>query len=160
MTPVITREMVPVRDLKPAPYNPRRIDPAAMAGLEKSIERFGLVQDIVVNRRTMHVVGGHQRLKAIKAKKAKVVPVTWVNLDDTEERALNIALNNAAIAGQFTDKLQAILDEMAAANPDLFEDLRLGALRTDEIARSFGSDPDEVPPPPCPATSSALGGIG
>jgi hypothetical protein len=52
------------------------------------------------------------------------------------------------IAGEFTDKLQAILDELAAANPGLFEDLRLGALRTDEIARSFGSDPDEVPPPP------------
>lgn len=34
---------VPVESLKPAPYNPRRIDPAAMAGLEKSIERFGLV---------------------------------------------------------------------------------------------------------------------
>jgi DNA modification methylase len=148
MTPALTREMVSIRDLRPAPYNPRRIDPAAMAGLEKSIDRFGLVQDIVVNRRTMHVVGGHQRLKAIKAKKAKVAPVTWVDLDETEERALNIALNSPHIVGEFTDKLQAILDELAAANLGLFEDLRLGALRTDEIARSFGSDPDEVPPPP------------
>ncbi len=159
MTPVITRETVNIKTLKPASYNPRRIDPAAMAGLEKSIDRFGLVQDIVVNRRTMHVVGGHQRLKVIKAKKVKLVPVTWVDLDDTEERALNVALNSSNIAGEFTDKLQAILDELALANPGLFEDLRLGALRTDAIAHSFGSDPDEVPPPPYDAPRTKRGDV-
>lgn len=51
-----------IADLKPSPYNPRRIDPEAMAGLTKSIERFGNVQPIVVNRRNMTVIGGHQRL--------------------------------------------------------------------------------------------------
>ena len=30
-----------VKDLKPAPYNPRRIAPAAMAALEKSLDCFG-----------------------------------------------------------------------------------------------------------------------
>lgn len=34
-----------IRSLKPAKYNPRRIDQAAIAGLERSMERFGLDQN-------------------------------------------------------------------------------------------------------------------
>jgi ParB-like chromosome segregation protein Spo0J len=45
--------------LKPAPYNPRRIDPTAMNALTKSLERFGDVQPIVWNRRSGLVVAGH-----------------------------------------------------------------------------------------------------
>jgi ParB-like chromosome segregation protein Spo0J len=41
-TPPEIRTM-PIADLKAAPYNPRRIDAAAMAGLTRSIERFGNV---------------------------------------------------------------------------------------------------------------------
>jgi hypothetical protein len=66
-----------VADLKPAPYNARRIDAAAMAGLSKSIERFGNVQPIVWNRRSGFVVGGHQRLKVLRANKVKTTDVRF-----------------------------------------------------------------------------------
>lgn len=36
-----------VADLKPAPYNPRKISSAALAGLTKSMDRFGYVEPIV-----------------------------------------------------------------------------------------------------------------
>jgi ParB-like chromosome segregation protein Spo0J len=39
-----------IANLKPAPYNARRIDAAAMAGLSQSIARFGNVQPVVWNR--------------------------------------------------------------------------------------------------------------
>jgi ParB-like chromosome segregation protein Spo0J len=70
-----------VSDLKPAPYNPRRIDPAAMHGLTKSLERFGDVQPIVWNKRSGLVVGGHQRLKILKSKKVNQTTVVVVDLD-------------------------------------------------------------------------------
>lgn len=60
-------------DLEPAPYNPREIDAAALAGLSASIDRFGLVQLIVVNKTTARVVGGHQRLKVLLARGARGV---------------------------------------------------------------------------------------
>ena len=53
-------------DLTPAEYNPRTISAEAMAGLSASMERFGLVQPIIWNRRTERVVGGHQRLKVLE----------------------------------------------------------------------------------------------
>ena len=52
-------------DLKPAKYNPRKIDDAAMAGLEQSMTRFGVVEPIIFNARSGVVVGGHQRLKVL-----------------------------------------------------------------------------------------------
>ena len=66
---------MPIADLKPAPYNPRRIEATAVAGLRASIERFGNVQPIVWNRRSGYVVGGHQRLKVLEAKRVKTTDV-------------------------------------------------------------------------------------
>ena len=41
-----------ITDLVPAPYNPRQISPEAPSGLRASVERFGLVEPVVWNRRT------------------------------------------------------------------------------------------------------------
>ena len=46
---------------RPAPYNPRTISPAALAGLRVSLRTFGDLSGFVVNDRTGHVVCGHQR---------------------------------------------------------------------------------------------------
>jgi ParB-like chromosome segregation protein Spo0J len=83
-----------VKNLKAAPYNPRRIDDASLAALGKSIDRFGIVEPIIFNRRSGFVVGGHQRLKVLRSKKIVSAPVVVVDLDETEERALNLALNS------------------------------------------------------------------
>ena len=61
----LQRKTLPIAQIKPSPYNPRRIDAAAIAGLTKSIDRFGLVQEMVVNERadgSLALVSGHQRL--------------------------------------------------------------------------------------------------
>jgi DNA modification methylase len=143
---------VPVKSLKPAPYNPRRIDPAAMAGLEKSLERFGVVEPIIFNQRSGFVVGGHQRLKVLQRMKVAQTDVVVVDLDDTDEKALNLALNNPAITGEFSDKLADLLAEVEQANSTLFADLRLDQLlaEADAKRRKFlaQDDLDEAPAPP------------
>jgi ParB-like chromosome segregation protein Spo0J len=66
MSPDLQIERKPLSELIPAPYNPRAISPEALAGLRGSVERFGLVEPVVWNRRTGRVVGGHQRLKVLQ----------------------------------------------------------------------------------------------
>src|SRR4051812_1397231 len=66
-------------DLKPAPYNPRRISKEAMDGLTVSLKEFGLLQDIVMNKRTGHIVGGHQRWRAMQAEGVTEAPVKVVD---------------------------------------------------------------------------------
>lgn len=138
-----------VADLLPADYNPRSITAEALNGLKASLQRFGLVQPIIVNDTSGNVVGGHQRLKVLQADGVEEIDVVVVELSDGEERALNVALNNQAIGGEFTTGLQALLAEVRDFDGELFDDLLLGELLADADAAGEAvvgeTDPDEIP---------------
>ena len=144
----LERGTAKLSDLKAAPYNPRKISPAALKGLQASIERFGVVQDIVVNRRSGFVVGGHQRLEALRLAKAQEVPVCWVDLDESDEKALNVALNNPHISGEFDDSLQELLQSIKdGIGLPAMQDLKLDDLLA-PVAEEGQTDPDDVPEAP------------
>jgi hypothetical protein len=125
-------ETKPIADLMPAPWNPRKITDEAMHGLQKSIDRFGLVEPVVWNEQTGHVVGGHQRLAALKARGETAVSVVVVDLPESEEKALNVTLNNQAIAGEFDDSLGDLLEEIICdIGDDAFSNLRLDLISFD-----------------------------
>ncbi len=88
---------IKVDDLKVANYNPRKWDDFKKAKLRESIERFGLVDPIIVNgssKRKNIVIGGHFRLKVAKELGHKEVPVVFVNIPSIEkEKELNLRLN-------------------------------------------------------------------
>jgi len=131
--PDVERTTVPIEDLTPAEYNPRSISEEALRGLAASIERWGLVQEVVCNRLddgTLRIVGGHQRLQVLRDQGVDQVPVAIVELSEDEERALNVSLNNPEIAGDFTVDLQGILDGLEL--PDL------GDLRFDDLLEEVG----------------------
>ena len=79
---------------------------------------FGIVEPVVVNKRTGRIVGGHQRVKAAEAQGIEQLPVVHVDLDETQEKQLNIALNR--ISGEFdVDKLAELLKDLEAMGADL-----------------------------------------
>ncbi len=125
----ITTRRMSVTELTPADYNPRIMDDRARQGLSNSIDTFGLVQPVIYNERTGNVVGGHQRLYDIVNKGVMETDVVVVDLPPSKEKALNIALNNSNIAGEFTDGLQDLLDEM---DVQLKEDLLLDTLELED----------------------------
>ena len=137
------REVVKIADLKAAPYNPRRISKEAADGLTKSLERWGVVQEVVANKRTGHIVGGHQRVAALRKMGVKEVPVVWVDLDDVEEKALNVALNNPHISGEFDDTIAGLLAEIRdGIGPDDFAELKLDELIPGSVDYSILEDED------------------
>ena len=82
---------LPVSDLHPADYNPRKdLAPGdkQYEKLARSIETFGYVEPIVWNRTTGNIVGGHQRLKVLVQKGYTEVQVVEVELNEQEERIL------------------------------------------------------------------------
>ena len=81
-----------IKDLKPAKYNPRQISTKQYNDIKKSIEKFGLVDPIIVNK-DMTVIGGHQRLKICKELKHIEIDCVVLDLSKEEERELNIRLN-------------------------------------------------------------------
>lgn len=102
-----------IKDLREAAYNPRiKLEPG-MTEYEKlktSIKTFGDVEPIVWNKRSGNVVGGHQRLTVLRDMGAKTAVVSVVDLPDTEEKMLNIALNK--IKGDWDKKkLEELLSD-------------------------------------------------
>ena len=140
---------MPLADLLPAGYNPRKMSPAAMAGLKASLEKFGELGGIVFNRRLGRLAGGHQRVKALVACGETHADVRVVDLDESDEKALNLTLNNPAIGGDWAGaELAALLEESQATLGDLFKDLRLDVLwdfAEKQPPPGGSGDPDDVP---------------
>ncbi len=85
-----------IGDLKEAEYNPRMATEDDYNQLKASIEKFGLVDPIIVNKRKDRmntVIGGHFRLRVAKDLGMKVVPVFYVDLNEEQEKELNVRLN-------------------------------------------------------------------
>ena len=100
---------IPVSELKPAEYNPRKkLKPGdkEYEKIKNSIQEFGFADPLVVNA-DMTIIGGHQRLTVAMAMGYTEVPCAVVNMDKTREKALNIALNK--ITGAWDDSLLADL---------------------------------------------------
>jgi 3'-phosphoadenosine 5'-phosphosulfate sulfotransferase (PAPS reductase)/FAD synthetase len=119
-------------DLLPADYNPRKITDAALKGLGKSIGKFDLVQPIVWNQRTNRIVGGHQRVKAMLAMGRTEADVRVVDLNEAEEKALNLTLNNPAITGDFTADLWPMIEDLKLSTVDM-PDFGFGDLMLDDL---------------------------
>jgi len=111
-------EKMKVSDLKYAPYNPRKIDDKELAKLKRSISEFGYVEPIVWNERTGFVVGGNQRLKALRELGIEEVDVVVVDLDDAKEKALNVALNKISGEWDFI-KLKDVLTDIDTGDFDI-----------------------------------------
>ena len=121
---------IPVADLKPAAYNPRKKlkpgDPE-YEKIKRSITEFGFADPLVVNA-DMTIIGGHQRLSVAKDLGYTEVPCAVVDVDKTREKALNIALNK--ITGAWDENLLA----------DLLKDIEA----SDFNASLTGFDPPEM----------------
>lgn len=98
---MITYEEIDISAIAPDPDNPRTITDKAMRALVASVKKFGLVQPIVINKITGHVVGGHQRLAAMRKLGHQRTTVAIGSWTLAEERALNVTLNNPAAQGKF-----------------------------------------------------------
>ena len=107
---------LPIESIQPAPYNPRHVlspDEPAYHKLQASLREFGLVEPLIWNELTGHVVGGHARLRILKEMGAVEVPVSVVRLSIEREKALNVVLNNREAQGRFdAGKLGPLLEEL------------------------------------------------
>ncbi len=99
MVKVLDIQKIAVEKLNPSKYNPRKDlkpgDPE-YEKLKKSIETFGYVEPVIWNKRTGSIVGGHQRFKILKERGEKDIECVVVDMDESEEKALNIALNKVS----------------------------------------------------------------
>lgn len=120
-----------IADLKEAEYNPREATTEDMAGIRASLDEFGQVVPIVVNRhpkRMNVIVGGHQRVRAMREAGETDVVAVAVELKPREERDLNLRLNRT---GEFD--MERLMREFAR---DELEAAGFGKDELDSLGRS------------------------
>lgn len=124
-------------EIKGADYNPRVISEDAKKRLRKMLAKHGLVQPLVWNRRTGNLVSGHQRLAALDSLEKSqnyALQVAVVDLNERDERILNVQLNNPSMMGEWDmDKLMD-MSEQADIAPTEF------GFSDGDIAVMFGND--------------------
>ena len=107
--PTMEIKELPLKELKPAAYNPRKKLKKGDKEYEKikqSLLKFGYVDPIIVNE-DLTVIGGHQRLTVLRDLDYETAKCVIVDLPKEDEKALNIALNK--ITGQWDEALLADL---------------------------------------------------
>ena len=85
-----------ISELKPSEYNPRKWSEEQFQKLRESIEKFGIVDPLIVNAygpRQNIVIGGNMRLAVLTDLGYDDVPIVYVSLDETRERDLSVRLN-------------------------------------------------------------------
>jgi len=122
---------VKIKDLKRADYNPRKTlgpEDIEYKKILKSIETFGYVEPIIVNKKDNTIISGHQRVTVLEDMGRKQIDCIYVDLNKSKEKALNIALNK--ITGQWDeDKLKTLLSELN----NEFDDLMMAGFDQDEF---------------------------
>ena len=110
---------VDINELISPEYNPRQITDDEMEKLKNSINEFGYVAPIIVNKYNNHIIGGNQRYEALKSLGYTDVDVVFVDEPDlNREKALNIALNKISGEWDFV-KLADIIDELELNDFDI-----------------------------------------
>ena len=135
-----------ITELKPAPYNPRvnlkNVNKPMYDKLKHSIDTFGLVQPIIYNKRTGNIVGGHQRLDVLKENGETDIDCVEVDLNDNDEKALNVALNK--VSGDWdTQMLNSLLVNFKDLEYNNIGVLGFDEKEINEILDQFREPPEE-----------------
>jgi len=88
--------------------------------LEGALREIGWTETVLVNERTAHVIDGHLRVELALRRDEPSVPVTYVDLDEAEERLVLATLDPmAGYAEADSDAARSLLAELRAGDADL-----------------------------------------
>lgn len=133
-------ETMKLSDINPAKYNPRvelRDGDEEYEALKNSLSRFKQVVPLIVNKRTGTLISGHQRLNVMKAMGAEEAEVVTVDLDEEDEKLLNISLNK--LEGDWDyEKLIALFRDIDK------EDIKFTGFSEDAVSRMLEAQMTEL----------------
>lgn len=133
---IVGYDNVPPDQLLANPSNFRLHPKRQQDALVGSLNELGWLQDIIVNRVTVHVLDGHLRVELALRKGEASVPVKYIELDESSEK-LALAVFDPITYMAETDT--ALLDE-------LLQGVNTGEAALQELLAGLAEDAGIVPP--------------
>jgi len=143
----------PLSKLTRLPRNAKAHD---LGAVHTSIDAFGFIDTITINRTTGRIIGGHGRVDALQQQKARgksaprgireqggewLVPALMVDIPAEQEEAAAIALNRSGERGGWDDTtLAAVLADLAASNEEMLHATGFDGDDLDALLAELGSD--------------------
>jgi ParB/RepB/Spo0J family partition protein len=140
---------VPTERLVEAAWNPNRVPARLLAKLRRSVEEFGIVENLVARPHPdgagqLEVVSGNHRLRIYRELGLSEVPVVVVELADAQARLLAQALNRTRGTDDpkaYAELLERLLQDYKPAA--LSEFLPESEATIERHLREFGQDADQ-----------------
>ena len=142
-----------IKDLKPTSKNPRQISKEDFEVLKKSLRDFPEMKSIreVVIDENMRILGGHQRVKALKAIGEKTVPVRQV-FGLTEEQKDEFMIKDNIANGEWD--MDILANEW---DPEVLADWGLDAIDWEKPEKEIIEDDPPEPPEEAKSKQQFLG---
>lgn len=123
---------IPIKDLKPYHKNARTHSPKQIRQIAKSIQQFGFVNPVLIDKENT-ILAGHGRVEAAKLAGLTEVPAVCIShLTPAQKKAYILADNRLAeLAGWEKDLLRVELEELQAIDCDF--DLTVTGFDTADI---------------------------
>ena len=132
-------DYVDIDTLKPWDKNPKRHD---IEMIKDSMDKFGITQPILVQKKSNRVIAGHGRLQAFRQLGKKNVPVILLDLPDNKAKAYALVDNQATmIQGWDGNLLETIFTEMG--EDEVFETI-FPYFNIDLEISDFGVNPEDI----------------
>jgi DNA modification methylase len=123
------------------PFNFRVHNTLQENALEGVLREIGVVQNVLVNRTTGHMIDGHLRTSMAISDGQEKIPITYVELTEQEEKVVLATFDPlSAMAGKDEDIFKSLVDGMDAA-------FRTLVAATGEQLLKVGNTADDAAPP-------------
>lgn len=130
---------LPIAEIIPYENNPRRIPEEAVLAVKESIQRYGYVQPIALQKSTRQIVVGHTRFQALQQLGVAEIQCYLLDIDDAKAREYRLVDNRTNELTEW-DHASLVL-ELREWESDLLEsffpnaDLEIGQLKKMEVTQ-------------------------
>jgi hypothetical protein len=108
--PALENLLVQMEEVTSHPANPRNGDVEAIA---ESNQINGFVAPVIAQKSTGHIIAGNHRYYALMSLGSEVIPVIWVDIDDTAAKRYLLADNRTSDLGTYDHHvLVELLEEL------------------------------------------------
>lgn len=159
LSPRLQLRRVRLESLRPDPDNARTHNEANLSAIKGSLDAFGQVEPLVVQKGTGRIIAGHGRLEALTRQGETEADIVEVDVDDQKATAMAIALNHTGeLAGWDMPKLAQVLQSLPE---DLLPATGYDAGQLTDILAEINPPTiiEDEPPEPAPEAITARGDL-